>query len=33
MMAIDPIDEQDNYINIKPEVVADAAYKLKERLD
>lgn len=31
--AIDPIDEQDNYINIKPEVVADAAYKLKERLD
>jgi hypothetical protein len=31
--AIDPIDEQDNYINIKPEVVADASYKLKERLD
>lgn len=31
--AIDPLDEQDNYINVKPEVVSDGAYKIKERID
>lgn len=31
--AIDPIDEQDNYINVKPELVSDWAYKIKERID
>ncbi len=31
--AIDPIDEQDNYINIKPELVSEGSYKLKERID
>lgn len=31
--AMDPIDEQDNYINVKPEIVSDGAYKIKERID
>lgn len=31
--AIDPIDEQDDYINVKPELVEDAAYAIKARLD
>lgn len=31
--ALDPLDEEDNYINVKPELVEDAAYKIKERLD
>jgi hypothetical protein len=30
---MDPIDEEDNYINVKPEVVSDGAYKIKERID
>lgn len=31
--AMDPIDEDENYINVKPEVVDDASYKIKERID
>jgi hypothetical protein len=31
--AIDDIDEQDDYINIKPEVIADASYQIKKRID
>ena len=31
--AMDPIDEQDTYINVKPDIVADGAYKIKERID
>ena len=31
--AIDDLDEEDNYINIKPEVIADASYQIKKRID
>lgn len=31
--AMDDIDEDDNYINIKPEVIADASYAIKKRID
>lgn len=31
--AIDAIDEQDDYINIKPELISDAAYQIKKRID
>ena len=31
--AIDLLDQEDNYINVKPEVVSDGAYKIKERID
>lgn len=31
--AIDQIDEQDDYINIKPEVISDASYQIKKRID
>lgn len=30
---IDQIDEQDDYINIKPEVISDASYQIKKRID
>jgi len=31
--SIDPIDEQDDYINVRPELVEDAAYAIKARID
>lgn len=31
--AIDKLDEEDNYINVKPEVISDAAYQIKQRID
>lgn len=31
--AIDDLDEDDNYINIKPEVISDASYQIKKRID
>ena len=31
--AIDDLDEDDNYINVKPEVIADASYQIKRRID
>ena len=31
--AMDDLDEDDNYINIKPEVIADASYAIKKRID
>lgn len=31
--AIDDIDEQDDYIDIKPEVISDASYQIKKRID
>tara|TARA_R110000868_G_scaffold130901_1_gene340821 strand:+ start:5194 stop:5457 length:264 start_codon:yes stop_codon:yes gene_type:complete len=31
--AMDPIDEQDNYISLSPEVRNDAAYAIKARID
>lgn len=31
--AIDKIDEQDDYINIKPEVISDSSYQIKKRID
>jgi hypothetical protein len=31
--AIDDLDEDDNYINVKPEVIADASYAIKKRID
>ncbi len=30
---IDVIDEEDNYIDIKPEVISDASYQIKKRID
>jgi len=31
--ALDDLDEDDNYINIKPEIIADASYQIKKRID
>jgi hypothetical protein len=31
--AIDMLDEEDNYINVKPEVISDASYQIKQRID
>jgi hypothetical protein len=31
--AIDDIDEQDDYIDVKPEVISDATYQIKRRID
>jgi len=31
--AIDILDEEDNYIDIKPEVISDASYQIKRRID
>lgn len=31
--AIDMLDEEDNYINVKPEVISNAAYQIKQRID
>ena len=31
--AIDDLDEDDNYINVKPEIIADASYQIKRRID
>ena len=30
---IDDIDVEDNYINMTPEIIRNASYKLKERID
>lgn len=31
--AMDDLDEDDNYINIKPDVISDASYAIKKRID
>ena len=31
--ALDDIDEEDDYINVKPEVISDATYAIKSRID
>lgn len=31
--AMDDLDEQDDYINIKPEIISDASYQIKKRID
>jgi hypothetical protein len=31
--AIDELDEEDNYINLKPEVIDNASYQIKKRMD
>lgn len=31
--AMDDLDDQDDYINVKPEIISDASYQIKKRID